>query len=115
MSGWQTAPLREIVSPADRWEATAAGTRYRQLGVRLWGQGAYERETIDGSGTRYTMLNRVENGDLVVNRIWARNGSVAVLPRALSGCYVSGEFPTFAPISSKVDCGFRGMPISVPN
>jgi type I restriction enzyme S subunit len=73
------------------------------MGVRLWGEGAYERETIDGSGTKYAMLNRVENGDLVVNKIWARNGSVAVVPHALSGCYVSGEFPTFAPIPSKVD------------
>jgi type I restriction enzyme S subunit len=73
------------------------------LGVRLWGEGAYERETIDGSGTKYAMLNRVEDGDLVVNKIWARSGSVAVVPHALSGCYVSGEFPIFAPIPSKVD------------
>ena len=103
MSGWQAAPMREIVRSADRWEAPLAGTCYRQMGVRLWGEGAYERETIDGSGTKYAMLNRVESGDLVVNKIWARNGSVAVVPHALSGCYVSGEFPTFAPIPSKVD------------
>jgi type I restriction enzyme S subunit len=70
---------------------------YRQIGVRLWGEGAYERESIDGGQTRYGTLSHVEADDIIVNKIWARNGSVAVVPSALAGCYASGEFPTFIP------------------
>ena len=66
------------------------------MGVRLWGGGAYERETIDGGATQYKTLSRVAENDVVVNKIWARNGSVAVVPGDLDGCYVSPEFPTFA-------------------
>jgi type I restriction enzyme S subunit len=71
------------------------GVIYRQLGVKLWGEGAYERESIDGAATKYATLSRVEANDIIVNKIWARNGSVAVVQPVLAGCFVSGEFPTF--------------------
>jgi type I restriction enzyme, S subunit len=79
------------------------GRLYRQLGVRLWGEGAYERESMDGSATKYAQLFRAEAGDIIVNKIWARNGSVAVVPESLGGCYGSGEFPMFAPFSDRLD------------
>jgi len=79
------------------------GRSYRQLGVRLWGQGAYEREPVDGSLTKYQQLFRAERGDIVVNKIWARNGSVAVVDEALSGCHGSNEFPMFSPIPERLD------------
>jgi type I restriction enzyme S subunit len=62
------------------------GTAYRQIGVKLWGEGAYEREPMDGGATKYAQLFRAEAGDVIVNKIWARNGSVAVVPDALAGC-----------------------------
>jgi type I restriction enzyme S subunit len=45
----------------------------------------------------------VEAGDIIVNKIWARNGSVAVVSTDLAGTYVSSEFPTFVPIPDKLD------------
>ncbi|MGC1105490.1 MAG: restriction endonuclease subunit S [Candidatus Acidiferrales bacterium] len=95
--------LNEIVTPVERPTTPLAGQIYRQLGVQLWGRGAYEREELEGSQTKYKTLSRVETGDIIVNKIWARNGSVAVVPSELSGCYVSGEFPTFAPLPDKLE------------
>lgn len=92
---WPMVRLGEVLTSVERSEAPALGTIYRQLGVRLWGEGAYERERLDGGGTKYATLSRVETDDVVVNKIWARNGSVAVVPPSLAGCFVSGEFPTF--------------------
>jgi len=63
----------------------------------LWGKGAYERDSIDGADTKYSKLNRVCSGDIIVNKIWARNGSVSVIDDALADCYCSGEFPLFVP------------------
>jgi type I restriction enzyme S subunit len=80
-----------------------AGRQYRQIGVRLWGEGAYERELLEGAETKYSKLNRVMAGDIIVNKIWARNGSVAVVPPELEGCYCSAEFPVFAALSEKLD------------
>lgn len=100
---WPLVPLIEVVAPVERPEVPIPGKSYRQIGVRLWGEGAYERELLDGGRTKYKTLSRVEADDFIVNKIWARNGSVAVVPPPLAGCYVSGEFPTFAPIRTKLE------------
>ena len=97
---WPTVRLGEVLTSVERAEAPMPGTTYRQIGVKLWGEGAYERETMDGSQTKYAQLFRAEAGDIIVNKIWARNGSVAVVPEFLAGCFGSGEFPMFA---SKLD------------
>ncbi len=102
-NSWQMVPLGEVADRVERPETPLPGKIYRQVGVRLWGEGAYEREPIDGGQTRYQTLSRVESDDIIVNKIWARNGSVAVVPSQLSGCYGSNEFPTFAPIREKLE------------
>lgn len=89
--------LGEVASPVYRSEEPIAGKPYRQVGVRLWGQGAYERETIDGSETRYKTLNKAKLDDIIVNKIWARNGSVSLIREDTNGCYASNEFPLFEP------------------
>jgi type I restriction enzyme, S subunit len=103
MSNWPFAPLSEVAEPVERCEVPVTGNSYRQVGVKLWGVGAYEREPIDGGGTQYKTLSRVEADDIIINKIWARNGSVAVVPTNLAGCYVSAEFPTFTPIPDKLE------------
>lgn len=100
---YPSSPLRDVVKPIVRPSPPLPGQIYRQLGVQLWGRGAYERAKLEGSQTKYKTLSRVQAGDIVVNKIWARNGSVAVVPSELSGCYVSGEFPTFVPMPDKLE------------
>ncbi len=102
LADWPVVQLRDVVSEVARSEVLVPGVLYRQLGVRLWGIGAYERDPIDGGSTKYRTLSRVEQDDLVVNKIWARNGSVAVVQPELAGCYVSGEFPCFVPDRQRV-------------
>jgi type I restriction enzyme, S subunit len=99
----QLVQLREIMVPIRRLENPLPGKIYRQLGVKLWGEGAYERESIDGCQTKYKTLSMVQEMDIVVNKIWARNGAVAVVPKDLSGCFVSGEFPVFSPVLEKLE------------
>ena len=93
---WPTVPLHDVAEQVRRPEVPQPGTAYRQIGVRLWGEGAYQRQTIDGSETKYSVLYRVQTGDIVVNKIWARNGSVSVITDDLSGSYGSPEFPTYS-------------------
>jgi len=99
----QLVQLRETMVLIKRLENPLPGKIYRQLGVKLWGEGAYERESIDGCQTKYKTLSMVQEMDIVVNKIWARNGAVAVVPKDLSGCFVSGEFPIFSPVLEKLE------------
>ena len=93
--GWPVVALGEVAKRVKRSETPEPGTPYRQIGVRLWGQGAYQRETVDGSETRYPVFYRVQKDDIIVNKIWARNGSVAVVTANLDGSFGSAEFPTY--------------------
>jgi type I restriction enzyme S subunit len=96
-SPWPMVAIGDIAQMAKRPEEPLPGVKYRQVGVRLWGKGVYEREVLDGINTKYKQLYRTAANDIIVNKIWARNGSVAVVPEALSGCYASSEFPMYAP------------------
>jgi type I restriction enzyme S subunit len=96
-------PLNEILFLANRSETPVSGKLYRQIGVRLWGEGAYEREPIDGAATQYQRLFQAKANDIIMNKIWARNGSVAVVPEHLDGCYGSNEFPMFIPRREKLE------------
>lgn len=103
MKAWPKVALAEICAPAERYTTPTPGEIYRQLGVRLWGEGAYEREQIDGADTKYANFNCINADDLVVNKIWARNGAVAVATPEQAGTYVSTEFPTFVLDQSSID------------
>lgn len=99
---WPEVPIGSVAETVERHEVPIPGRTYRQIGVRLWGEGAYERESLDGGRTRYSKLNRAEAGDIIVNKIWARNGSVTVVPESLGGCSCSGEFPLFRPLRERL-------------
>lgn len=103
MTTWTRVRLWDVVRPVERAETPQPGTTYRQIGVKLWGEGAYERESMDGGATKYARLFRAEAGDVIINKIWARNGSVAVVPEHLTGCFGSGEFPMFAPSCDRIE------------
>lgn len=88
-------PLGEIARPIARPVAVIPGKSYRTIGVKWWGEGAYERNTIDGSQTAAKTLSVVQEHDLIINKIWVRHGSTAIASREVDGCAASGEFPQF--------------------
>jgi type I restriction enzyme, S subunit len=94
-TGWPLVSLSEVAIPVQRPVAVVPGKLYRTLGVKWWGEGAYERQTIDGSQTAARTLNEVHQDDLIINKIWVRHGSVAVVSPEVAGCVGSNEFPTF--------------------
>ncbi len=91
-----TVPLAEVAYPVSRSIPVLPGESYRTFGVKWWGAGAYERQTIDGSQTSAKTLNIIRHEDLVINKIWVRHGSVAIAGSEVDGCAASNEFPTFA-------------------
>lgn len=95
-SHWKEVALGEFAKPVTRPVEVVIGQSYRTIGVKWWGEGAYERETIDGSQTAAKTLSLVREGDLIINKIWVRHGSTAIASPAVDGCAASGEFPTFS-------------------
>ncbi len=97
------ATLGNFLKPIKRGVEVSGDGTYRQVGVRVWGKGSYERGTITGKETQYKTLFEVKSGDLIINKIWSRNGAIAIVPQEQNGCFVSTEFPTFEIDTKKVD------------
>jgi len=92
---WPKVKLKEVLTRSILLECPRAFTLYKQVGVQLWGKGAYFRAAIDGADTSYKAFNRLTSGDIVLNKIWARNGAVTVVFEEFEGSYVSTEFPVY--------------------
>ncbi|MEV3908657.1 restriction endonuclease subunit S [Streptomyces canus] len=75
------------VSPNDRFDIA---------GVYGFGRGLFSREPIRGSQTSYPKLHRLHAGNVVLSRLKAFEGAIAVVPEHLDGWFLSPEFPTFA-------------------
>ena len=92
---WPMVPLAEVAEPVARPIALNPTETYRLVGVKWWGEGAYEFARKLGADSAASDLNRVERDDIVINKIWARHGSIALIPEELHGAVGSSEFPTF--------------------
>lgn len=101
-TSWREVFISEVAAQIARDEEVVPTNTYRLIGVRLWGKGAYDRGEIYGKNTKYKKFFRMCQNDIVVNKIWARNGSIAVVPGELNGTYGSGEFPVFQPDESQL-------------
>lgn len=62
---WPLVALSDAETPVARPVDVVPGRSYRTIGVKWWGEGAYERATIDGSQTAASRLSLVReaNGD----------------------------------------------------
>jgi type I restriction enzyme S subunit len=72
----------------------------------------FRRAAIDGSQMSYKKLHRVAVGQIVMSRLKAREGALALVPKAPDGCYVSPEFPTFRVRTDAVDPEFLGRVVT---
>jgi type I restriction enzyme S subunit len=88
--------------------------KYRLLGVRLEGNGAFHRETVSGSETSASRLSRVERGDFIYSRLFAWRGAFGVIGEDLENCYVSNEFPLFRVDESKIDASYLNRWFQLP-
>lgn len=89
------ASLAEILQ-LSRDEVTVQPTLpYETAGVRSYGRGLFARPSIIGAETAYSKLYRLHTDQVVLSRLFAWEGAVAMVPSEFDGHFVSSEFPTF--------------------
>lgn len=91
-----------LILDIDQVEVVATD-EYRIAGVYGFGRGLFQRGPIEGSDTSYKTLNRLHRGQLVVSRLKAFEGALAIVPDAFDGWFLSPEFPTFRCIEDELD------------
>ncbi len=81
---------------------------YDIAGIYSFGRGLFARGPLPGTDTSYHVLNRLHAGGLVLSRLKAFEGAVAVIPDGFDGHFLSQEFPTFSYVSDEVDPTYLG-------
>lgn len=102
-SRWAHSKIGQFATPVRRSVPVEPDKQYRTMGVKWWGLGAYERETKVGHQIKASKMFAVKPGDLVINKIWVRNGSSGIIGDELDGCFVTSDFPTFELDKNKVE------------
>ena len=98
--------LREVLTlDLDTVEVDATA-RYPLAGVYNSGRGLFKRNDLAGFGTSYKKLHRLRTGHLVVSRLQAFKGAIAVVPPELDGFHLSPEFLTFSHLEGELDAQY---------
>jgi type I restriction enzyme S subunit len=105
-AGWRRVRLDEVlIQHADEVPVQHDQT-YDIAGVYSFGRGVFGRAALEGSATSYRTLHRLREGQLVMSRVKAWEGAVAVVPADFDGWFLSPEFPTFDIDSRQVDTDY---------
>lgn len=115
MKAWPSVKLGKLLSQIDRTEKVDQDASYRLLGVRLEGNGPFIRESVAGTETSASRLNRVQTGDFIYSRLFAWRGAFGVIAEMLDGCFVSNEFPIFRADAKRLDAGYLARWFQLPS
>jgi hypothetical protein len=104
--GWRRVALGTVLKLSLDQTLVDASETYQIAGVYSFGRGLFERGRIDGSQTSYKALHRLAAGQLVMSRLKAWEGAIALVEDRFDGWYLSPEFPTFTVDADSVDGDF---------
>jgi len=85
----------ELFEPIINKETLVDDQEYSQLGLHGKGRGIFEREINLGNQIGANQLNVVKKDWLVFSRLFAKNGSFAIVYEEFENGTFSSEFPTF--------------------
>jgi type I restriction enzyme S subunit len=104
---WPMVKLGEVLRRSEETVAPVPDAEYREITVRLWGNGVVERRRALGaslSGRRFV----ARAGQFIASRIDARNGAMGLVPEELDGAVVSNDFPLFNLNHERIEPAFLG-------
>ena len=87
--------MAELVDLHEERVAVEPSCEYPQVGVRGFGGGLFERETLTIGQTTYNHFNRLFAGCLVLSQVKGWEGAVSVCDSRFVGRFVSPEYRTF--------------------
>jgi type I restriction enzyme S subunit len=94
-NGYPLRPLGEVMRLDIRRTPMMPATTFCLAGVLNTGQGLVAKGEFDGGDTEYAAMNVLRAGQVVMRKLTAWEGPIAVVPAEFDGFVVSNEFPTF--------------------
>ena len=97
---WKLTRLGDVLRNVSRPVRLNPENTYRLVGAHWYAKGLYVKGQKSGNEIQAKTLFEVKEGDFVYNRLFAWKGSFAVASKEVNGCFVSNEFPCFAPLDA---------------
>lgn len=91
----EPVPLGQLLHRSTETVRLALDAEYSEVTVRLNGNGAKLRRKVRGAEIASESRYLARAGQLILSRIDARHGAVALLPDSLDGAVVTNDFPLF--------------------
>jgi type I restriction enzyme M protein len=88
-------PLRDLLLRREDSIRIQDDVEYRRPRVQLHFRGARIRDRVFGSEIGSKLQTVIRTNDLILSRIDARNGALALVPSELDGSIATGDFPVF--------------------
>jgi type I restriction enzyme, S subunit len=85
---------------------TGPSGAYRNVGLMNRGRGLFAKPTIRGGETSAKFLYPLRRGQVVYSKLFAWEGSVAIVGAEFEDCFVSAEFPHFDVVSEELDVNY---------
>ena len=92
---WPTAQLDDLLIRSQEVAELLPDAEYREVTVRLWGNGVVERGRVLGAAIAGNRRFVASAGQFIASRIDARNGAMGIVPPQLDGAVVTNDFPLF--------------------
>lgn len=89
-------PLGNVMALDVLRVALDPSSKYRLAGVLNAGKGLVDKGSFLGSETDYTAMNRLSTNQVVMRKLTAWEGPIAVISEYFEGFVASNEFPTFS-------------------
>ncbi|GAB2677518.1 hypothetical protein GCM10027271_42970 [Saccharopolyspora gloriosae] len=89
-------PLSDVMRLDISWTPIEIGSTYRLAGVLNAGRGLVDKGELDAESTEYKRMVTLRENQVVMRKLTAWEGPIAVIPSAFDGYVASNEFPTFA-------------------
>ena len=93
LDGVETVPLSELGQYINRSAVAIPGEEYKQITVKLHGNGVVLRKMEDGGNIK-SVQHAVIGGDLIYSKIDVKSGAIGFVPDELAGGVVTADFPT---------------------
>ena len=104
--GWTRRPIGELIEQVRRPVNVELDRTYVELGTRMHFGGLFEKEPITGEALGKKRVFWLQQGDLVLNIIFAVGGAIAVAGPEANGRIASHRFPTFRARGNLCDVRF---------
>lgn len=99
---WSLVRIGELVKQVSLQVRVQKDQEYKMIGVKWYGEGTFNRETVLGQSISARYLTPVAPNAFIYNRLFAWKESFAVVPLEHGDCFVSNEFPQFIVDSERI-------------